>query len=476
MLNKSILFSSLIFFVGCMKDISRTELSTEKAGEAIGCDNFRSKVFDSMYDYLDNEETAPQLSQFNASFSDKIEAIVLAKTADHPEAAVRLKQNVNDLYQLLIEKAPKLKNTKTSLEHLQTLIEIEMGDISTAENIQLNQEAATQFAKVEATVKELGIECAQDPDDVSSDAKDDSLKNVYVGSQNVLATAYQSCATLNVPDLKASTPDVQGIERYGTHPDGVGGKRRIASLSKVQSTHPYIKVAGNSNDNGCFNVRGNPLIYDYGGSAAIANNIIDFSKDAGSGTSVLGIDCSAYVSASIAAGGLRYKPGLDNKAVYIRQSSSKFINAKSSGFTCFTNAAATPKTSILPGDIVAVRGHVVVVDKIGPDPFGIKRLKSASKCKSLTINNFDFTVSQSSPSKGGVGLNKFIAKDGLRDSAKMNEAFMGIAQAACQAYFSGKNVATPSADYGLLRHKETAECLSPKIQMAHQSCVSQCMQ
>lgn len=497
--SKSILLSTIVLSVGCMKGGSSAEDSSQKAAEAIGCDSFKSKVYDSMYDYLDNEQAAPELSEFSASLADKIDAIALAQKIDNPEAVTKLKQNISDLYKVLIEKATDLKQTKTAKEHLQTIIEMEMGDVSTPENVQLNQVAAKAFDNVDQSVKALDVQCSagiggneepgdpvivdqpegtgggtSDPGTITDAPAAVAQKNVLVGSHNVLATAYQSCAVLEIPEVSAATADVQGIERYGTHSDGVGGLRRVSSLSSVQNTHPYIKVAGGA-QSGCFNVRGNPLIYDYGGQAAIANNILDFSKNAGSGTSALGIDCSAYVSASIAAGGLRYKPGVENKAVYTRQNSSKFISASSSGFTCFNNVTTTPTTSILPGDIVGVNGHVVLVDKIGADPFGLKRLNSVTECSSLSTTYWDFVISQSSPSKNGIGLNRYIAKDYLRESTKMTTAFMGIAKAACQAYFGGKNVATPSSTYGILRHKGTAECLSPKIQMAYQSCVSTCM-
>jgi hypothetical protein len=494
--NKAILFSTFILSTSCMQSKPQVLSSVQKATEAIGCSSFKSNVYDSMYDYLDNENEAPQLNDFSAALSEKIDALAISQKIDNPQAVAQLKQNITDLYKVLIEKASELKQTKTSKEHLQTIIEMEMGDVSTTENVQLNQVSAKAFSKVDQAVQQLDVQCGQSSptageeieepssggstggtvDDGVDSAGTVATKSVLKGSRNVLVTAYQSCAVLEIPEMSASTPNVAGIERYGTHSDGVGGQRRVASLSSVQSTHPYIKVAGGA-QSGCFNVRSNPLIYDYGGSASVANNIIDFSKNAGSGTSALGVDCSAYVSAAIAAGGLRYKPGVDNKAIYIRQNSSKFINATNSGFTCFKNVTVTPTSTIQPGDILGVNGHVVIVDKVGADPFGIKRLKSASDCNSITSSsNFDFVVSQSSPSKGGVGLNRYQAKDYLKESTKMMTAFVGVAKAACKAYFGGISVATPSSEYGILRHKGTTECMSPKIQMANQSCVSQCMQ
>lgn len=482
---KLILISTMITTTGCMKAKTSVDESSQKAAEAIGCSDFKSKVFDSMYSYLDTEKAAPDLEEFTSSINEQIDVIAQQQKIDNQQVVGKLKKEISELYQTLIEESAALKKTKTSKEHLQTIIELEMEDQSSEENIQLNKLTAKQFSKIESTAKELDVQCSNEPTSVNpvtpspsgSELPSEvvSKLGVLTGSHNVMATAYQSCQSLEISDLTAGTGSVLGIEIVGTHPDGIGSKRRISSLNEVQDTHPYIKVSGGQ-QSGCFNVRSNPLIYDYGGEPSISNNVIDFSKDSGTGTSVLGVDCSAYVSAAIAAGGLRYKPGVENKAVFIRQTSTKFINAKSSGFTCFNNASMTPNVSLLPGDIIGVRGHVLMIDKIGSDPFGLKRVKSISTCGSLDVNYFDFTVIQSSPSKNGIGINKYVARDYLKESSKMYTAFMGIGKAACEAYFSGASVATPSTDYGILRHNGSASCLSPKIKMANQSCVSQCLQ
>lgn len=480
------MITSALVTTGCMKaNTVAVEQSSQQAAEAIGCTNFKSLVYDSMYSYLDNENLAPNLEEFSKSLNTNIDLIAKKQNINNPEEIALLKSEISSLYKTLIEEASKLKQTTTSREHLQTLIEMEMGDTSSEENKKLNSLVAMQFAKVQATSKSLNVQCTNSTPTSPNLSEADQIvqentisaskTGVFIGSQNVLATAYQSCQALQIPEIDASTADVQGIVRNGTHADGIGGKRAVASVTKVQQTHPYIKVASGK-QNGCFDVRNNPLIYDYGGGPSVSNNTLNFFKDSGSGTSVLGVDCSAYVSSAIAAGGLRYKPGVENKAVFIRQSSKKFINAKSSGFTCFSNVTATPTKGMAAGDIVAVSGHVVIVDKVGADPFGIKRLKSINDCSSLDSKYFDFVVSQSSPSKNGIGLNRYVAKDYLKESSKMMEAFKGIGKAVCQAYFSNKNVATPSSAYGIIRHTGAKDCLSPKIAMVNQSCVNQCLQ
>ncbi len=51
------------------------------------------------------------------------------------------------------------------------------------------------------------------------------------------------------------------------------------------------------------------------------------------------------------------------------------------------------------GDIVAVYGHVLLIDKVGADPFG-SRLSATkeSDCSEVSSNNFDFVVAQSGSS------------------------------------------------------------------------------
>jgi len=493
--KKIIMLISLTAFSGCMKGLSAVETSSLQATQALGCSNFKSKVFDSMYDYLDNQKQSPSLNEFTDALNSQIDQIAKDQKIQNSEKISQLKIEIAKLYETLIDSSKKLKNVQTAREHLETIIELEMQDISTTANIQLNSELSKQFNKVETLAKSSDVQCGTTtPPATDSSGQttnppttgttptvpttpDTASKvRMIAGSHNVISTAYQSCQSLEIPEVSAATPKVVGITKLKeTHSDGIGGKRVVSDLKQVQNTHPYIKVAGGEM-NGCFNVRNNPLIYDYGGEPSVTGSSINFFKNSGTGTSVLGVDCSAYVSAAIGVAGLKYNPSVDNKPIFIRQNSSKFINATASGFKCFGNVVATPTESIKPGDIVGVKGHVVMIDKIGSDPFGLKKLKSVNDCASMKIDNFDFSISQSSPSKNGIGINKFIVRDYLKEEGpgKMQTAFIGIAQAACQAYFNQKNVATPSSSFGIIRHKGTADCVATEIQLANQSCVSQC--
>ena len=92
----------------------------------------------------------------------------------------------------------------------------------------------------------------------------------------------------------------------------------------------------------------------------------------------------------------------------------------------------------------------------------------------MSVKNFDFTVVQSSPEKGSIGINRFLAKDYLSGTGKMSTMFKGYAKAACQAYFDGRARNPVAADYGIIRHQNTNSCLAKRIALKNEACVKSC--
>ncbi|MBC7466424.1 MAG: hypothetical protein H7256_10565, partial [Bdellovibrio sp.] len=320
----------------------------------LGCTNVQSKVFDSFYALIDQEQYIPSAETLNASLDAKLDEIVSHKnlTSDQVENIAALKTELHKLVQVMLSEASE-NSQLTAKEQIQKLIEYEMGDQSDAATIKATQKIANTADKVKTLSQNLDMACAPS---TSADTANSNLTQASLptgkmtsGINMVFATAYQSCRVLDLPPVERSTASVVGITRVGTHEDGIGGKREVTDLSSVQKTHYYIN--GIATESQCFSVRNNPLIYDYGGSPSVSGTTINFQKNAGSGTNALGVDCSAYVSSAIAVGGLRYKPAVDNKPIFIRQTSSKFIDAAKSGFTCFDNVTVTPTSSVKAGDI-----------------------------------------------------------------------------------------------------------------------------
>ena len=200
---------------------------------------------------------------------------------------------------------------------------------------------------------------------------------------------------------------------------------------------------------------------------------ISLFQDSGGGDA-LGIDCSAFVSSAVGVAGLRYKPGTDNKPVYTRYTSRDFISATKSNWTCYENISVSKSNSIKSGDIVAVEGHVVMVDTVGADPFGISKVSSSSGCDSLSYKNYDFAVIQSSPSKNSVGINRYRANVYLSESSKMQAVFGAYAKAQCRAKFSGATTNASTSSFGIIRHKDTAQCKTTALSLVGESCIKNC--
>jgi hypothetical protein len=477
LLNTTLLFGLLGALAGCSKSLEAShQQAAESINDGLGCVNFKSLFMDSLYGFIEAEKAKPDVdllkSQLKKVFNEK---------QDLKDQAL-----LKATYALLDE---VLDNAKTgalsSKELLQLLIQFEMGNQSTEFH-------RTQGDKIEARVNELrslastgGAPCAapeapaeppqaSEPTPVEAERPAPSVQFALpaplFGAYFSMATAYQSCQALSLPEMSNNTEDVVGV-RKGKDIGG-GFRREYASIPDIVRTHYYVRQQ--SYRQGCFDLTKKPLVYDYGGEPKVETSRINFFSNSGEGGSALGLDCSAFISSALASAGLRYSPGVPNKPVFIRQISENFINPKASGWKCFDQVSVAPTSNLRPGDIMGVRGHVVMVERVGEDPFGLARVSSRAGCDSLSYKNYDFAVIQSSPSKGSIGINKYAARDYLPESEKMMTAFASYARAACLSKFDGKSYNPASSNFGLIRHNGTSSCKAPRVELANQSCISSC--
>lgn len=482
-----------LVFVGCAKNNSQSiELASQSIKQSLGCENVKSLTYDSFYELLDQSKLTPNPEDLKTALHKQLADLQASNnfSSDEKKKLNLIVEQMDQVVDLMLSES--IKNPHLSWkEQIQKIIQYEMEDQSTRDLVETHQALRSHLDQVKQLSSSLSLACETteaSPDSpapttgsagstqggsVNPTAESSALVGVAQGLKRVISTAYQSCRVLDLPALDKNAPSVVGITRLAEkHPDGIGAKRVISDLASVQKTHYYIR--GIATESSCQPVRNNPLIYDYGGEPAISKNTLNFFSNAGTGTSVLGVDCSAFVSSAIAVSGLRYKPDLPNKPIYTRQTSSQFINAAKSGFTCFDNVSLTPNQSILPGDIVAVVGHVVAIDSIGQDPFGLNQVKSVSECSKLNYKNFDIVIAQSSPSKNGIGINKFVVSDYLDESTKMRDAFVKMGTQACLAKFQNKTLQPLDSAWGFIRHKGTASCLATRVSMVGESCTQSC--
>lgn len=454
-------------FESAHKDLS------QHVEDHLACKNFRSEVFNSFYQYVDQQKSLPSAE----AISDHLVDILKRRkfSADKENLKTALVAEIKSLAELMTVGVSQELHPNDHQEHLQKMIEMEFEDISTEGNISLNKKLYQRLNQIDTLARKLDLDCKA-PD--TAPPTPAPLPNhpqlssslPLLGGHVAMATAYQSCHSLRLPAMTSSTDEVQGVIRT-TKVDDVGYRREYGDLSLIQRTHYYLQ--GASYGGACRSILNQPMIYDYGGQPILQTQKINFFIDSGGG-SALGVDCSAFISTALATAGLRYSSKVDNKPIFIRQTSAKFINPKSVGWSCFDRIKLTPEKNILPGDIMAIRGHVVMIDEVPDDPFGIKNIVSRRDCDHLSYQNFNFVILQSSPSKGSIGINRFQAKDYLAESTSMRNGFLAYAKFACYALVDKKTYDLNDSALGIIRHKGTPECKAPRVELVHESCITQC--
>lgn len=467
-----------------------------------------TKLWDGLKTYLLEQKSIPAADTMKQALHEQLEKLAKENPQLNDKDLELLSKDLDKLVEALLEEAPQGERVESPEQLLILLSAMDVGDRSTVFRAYMQDKVRGSFGRLQKTVQAFDLNCpapSTDTGDSSAGSvsgggaepqppvstpepnrdyeyhKNQALSSgsslAVFGGRWAFATAYQSCQSLQLPSMNEQTPEVQGISIVGKHPDGVGSKRMIASLPQVQSTHYYIRDMSGYGQ-GCFNVRQSPLIYDYGGkpyATTAADSPIDLFKNNGDGTSVLGIDCSGYVFTSMATAGLRLKAGRPLKASDSwAWGSSSYVEPQDNGLTCLNKISVSATTTMKAGDIVAVYGHVLLIDKVGADPFGISTVKTEADCSKLTSDRFDFVVAQSAPSKGGIGINYYEARNYLPTSAKMKTGLEKYAYYTCLAKFNGKTYTPNIGTLSVVRHKGTPDCMAPRVTLARESCIQSC--
>lgn len=479
-----ILPTGVFLMVGCGKAFAPDQAGVSVESEVkngLTCSDARSNLFKAYYKAYGDAESLPGQGMGKKG----------SKGLDGSLARIH-ELLTNELEKVkLASKAHSSEGEDESQDPILHLIRIEMRSQIDPQYEEINKklDIALKEAKTEAVAQ--GLPCEPTPDlpaepvvppadgqagevpalppdaNSSTDLKDPALAAAHF----TMATSYQSCRVLDLPLVDSSIEDAQGVVR-SVKIDSVGWGRSYTDLATLKKTHYYHR--GQTYSSPCSDQDKAPLVYDYGGKPVVSSSTqLNLFKNSGGG-SALGIDCSAFVSTVAGVAGHLYKESTSNNPLYTRFVSRDFIDPKKSGWNCYDSVEVNRDRWIRPGDIAAVQGHVVMVDEVGEDPFGLASVRNASECDRISHKKFDFAVIQSSPSKGSLGINRYAARDYLDESSKMSEMFVGYAKQACKSQFDGTARKPATSSYGIIRHRNTDKCQASRIQLVGESCVSSC--
>jgi hypothetical protein len=458
----------MLLLCGCNQNMNSVQPLAHKAVESITCPNSQSRLFDVAYSALIDAQVIPTEQEMRSLFEQAL--------ANHSDAQLDQEQTlklISEFYKIILS-----VNAKDPQELLEKLTALEVGDQTTVEAKSSQTQLQRFNSKWENFTAQQSAPCTENsltPANPSGPTTGGVHTLVY-GARKVFVTAYQSCAANEKAPMNKLTPDIEGISIIGTHSDGVGKKRVIKDPAALLRTDYYLQNPGQSSS--CKDIRKNPLIYDYGGkpyTTSDPDSALDFSKNGGAGTAVLGVDCSGYVFSAIAAAGLKLHPTKKMKANFVNGISARmYMDPVNNGMPCLEKVKMGVSGDLKPGDLAAMNGHIVMVESVGIDPFGISKAKTSVQCSQVQSSQFNFVVSQSSPSKGGIGLNKFFAADYLVENDTMRAGFEKYAQDACRARLAKSDLQIKATNFQIVRHKMTAVCKDVPIRLVGESCASTC--
>ncbi len=476
-------FSFLILSSCAPKNFEAIQQMASDTTSAIGCVNYESKIWDAVNRYLIEQKSMPVAADFKDHLRLSLKGLKVATETLTTENLNVLENDINELYEIFLTEAPQLEKLNDAKGLLTLLSSLELGDHTTDIKIKLQNKIQTQFAKIQKQVAAMDVQCStpEVPIPVEPELTKSSLPLPVYGMRFTFATAYQTCQALDEPIMTQSTPDIasDAITIIGKHSDGVGSKRIISSITSLLHSHPYYKNV-NGYGRGCLNASAYPMIYDYGGkpyATTSSSSTLDLFKDSGDGTNVLGTDCSGFIYTGLATAGLRLSPGKSIKASGVNGINSlMYVEPEKNGLSCLAKITLTSKSDLKAGDIVAVPGHVIMIDSVGNDPFGLNGIKTADACERLEPKDFDFVIIQSSPSKNATGMNRYQAKDYLYESDKMRAGLTQYAYYACLARLNNKDYTPNLGTLSVIRHKLTPDCMGTRIKLAQESCIQSCTQ
>ena len=497
----SLVLSALVLASACAQNTGSGAALAENSGNAIGCPAFADTFWDELYKFPTAQKEFPTETEMREHFTRAVSEGRLKSLSDGDKN--RAVESLVELYRLVALESKNLAmEEEVEDKTFGALVQLELGDRSTPEKAAIQDRIEKEMKVLEdlAATLESAAPCTDakpapaEPSPGTSHVPTPAptpsaggsstllsnwkanLNPAVYGARKTMATSYQSCDAVSVAPLDASVPNLQGIKIVGKAGDGIGSLREISDVGALVRSHPYLRNYRRPRSS-CYDVLSNPPIYDYGGRPVTSGDpgTFDMFRNQG-GTKVLGTDCSGFAYMALATAGLKVKPAGRLKAVTVHGITSRsFVNPKATGLTCLDYAKFSGSSSLRPGDILAKPGHVLLIDSIGTDPFGISGISRVEDCKvaNMSVKRFNFTIIQSASSKNGLVAQRTVGSEYLPEAPEMMVGMLEHAVAACKAKF-GATVTASSSKASLVRHTGSASCKDSEIKMARESCVASC--
>lgn len=307
-----------------------------------------------------------------------------------------------------------------------------------------------------------------------------SISPAAFGARKVLATFFQSCKVLDIA-IDPTVSNLQGVRK-------VGGKRQVYDVKRYVNSHAVLNELSHDKSYpgpGCFDATKQPPVYGYGSQKFPDKNGVVNLFTAGAGVSrsskpVSAIDCSSFISVSLATQGLKIREGDDAFSPLTTAVYDQILDKPKS---CIKSTEYTLNNTLMVGDMINVANdHIVMVDEIGDDPLGIKKHVAGNSCNRLSIEDFDFTYIHSGAVNNSYGPSRVHVSEHKGGTMFNNLRLTAVKM--CKRLVKDKNLRAstaqdiPNKRFSISRHNSSnANCIDPKpVKLKNEECVKQCLQ
>lgn len=260
------------------------------------------------------------------------------------------------------------------------------------------------FTFTQAQTPKLNCDAGQ----IENSTKTHSSQIVMQSIQEIFSHFYQNAEAYSLPPYQLlKHGEMQGYATVA-NPKSKGKNSFVTNLELAQNSQYYVDCKNPNNNTLCQN----PPTYTWGGMGWYERNDKNqfFLNLHGNDemTSQLskghpGLDCSGFTYAVFSNAKLRVTMDLNLTPSFETADNTparSYMNfdAKS----CFKELPTSkkPENSLMPGDIIVWKTHMLLVDATGKDPFGINHIASSSGCNIANVRPENATMTIVN-SKGG---------------------------------------------------------------------------
>ncbi len=270
----------------------------------------------------------------------------------------------------------------------------------------------------------------------------------HLSARQVMNIFYQNCKASKLRPYDF-TKDGEALGfSYEYNPITKGKVSKVADVKKAQDFF-YLNCSQPKSEQGKFLCE-NPPSYLWGGKSFIdeQKKTVDLFHNTDEVEPLAhhpGLDCSGFVNLTFLHAGLK----VDRDFPYLKAPMEISAREFMAPLSCFKEVHIEKKQPLKDGDVIAWDKHIVMVDHVSNDPFGLKKIRTPEECDLRKLNPLKAGMIIIN-SKGANDPKEQLETDFVKNSLHLknllsnaSEHLSGVGPGITRLYLSQLSIAAP---------------------------------